>query len=61
MIAFSPTSYVEIALVIFMTFFVGMVVWTFAVRRKHHDAAARIPLSDDPFTPRADVTDGTNP
>lgn len=45
-------TWIEIALLMFFTIFIGIVVWLAAARRGKFDEAARIPLDDDVVTPR---------
>ena len=47
-------TWIEIALVIFITVFVGVVIWVMFAKRGAFNKAARIPLEDnDIMTPRA--------
>lgn len=48
--------YAEVALIIFLTVFVAVVTWIFVMRRaSHYESVSRIPLSDEPVTPRAEA------
>ena len=45
--------WIQVALVIFVTVFIVIVIAVFMRKKSSHDAAARIPLNDDvPVTPR---------
>jgi len=48
----ADTTFIEIAMLIFMAVFVGIVIWVVAARRGTFSAASRIPLSDEPVEPR---------
>ncbi|MCA9297343.1 MAG: cbb3-type cytochrome c oxidase subunit 3 [Phycisphaerales bacterium] len=41
-------AFVEIALIIFFTVFIGVLLWVVLRRRGAFDHVARIPLDDDP-------------
>lgn len=45
-------EFIEIALIIFFLVFVGITTWVLMVRKGGFNAQARIPLSDEPVTPR---------
>jgi cbb3-type cytochrome oxidase subunit 3 len=49
--------FVEIALVIFMVVFLGIVAWVLLSRPGKYRKAARIPLEDSVVTPREDGQD----
>jgi cbb3-type cytochrome oxidase subunit 3 len=52
-------GFTEVAMILFMTVFVAVVVWTFAPRRRRElDEASRLPLDDEragPAGPGADA------
>lgn len=46
------TLFTEIALLIFIIVFIGIVVWVLVTRKETFDRAAEIPLRDEPVEPR---------
>jgi cbb3-type cytochrome oxidase subunit 3 len=51
--ALAGLTLIEVALIIFVVVFVGIVIWLVLARRGRFDDAARIPLDDDVVTPRS--------
>lgn len=55
-------TWIEIALVIFITVFVGVVIWVMFAKRGTFNKAARIPLDDyDVMTPRSGQSHDVQP
>jgi len=51
-------GFTEVAMILFMIAFAGVVVWTFAPRRKREmDEASRLPLDDERTGPAGPGTD----